>query len=53
MRFPWVGKGTGLGLSISYGIITDLGGTIRAANLDDGAGITITLPAADEDAAAG
>ena len=45
------GKGTGLGLSISYGIITDMGGVIEAANSADGAEITITLPAADADPA--
>ncbi len=47
-----VGKGTGLGLSISYGIVNDMGGTLKAANLDDGASIAITLPVVDEDAAA-
>lgn len=31
-----VGDGVGLGLSISYGIITDLGGTIRMENNGDG-----------------
>ena len=41
-----VGKGTGLGLSVSYGIIKEMGGTIEAANVDGGAQITITLPAA-------
>ena len=40
-----VGKGTGLGLSISYGIISDMGGTIEAATTNDGAALTITLPA--------
>ena len=40
-----VGDGTGLGLSVSYGIITDMGGTIDAANARDGAVFTITLPA--------
>ncbi len=40
-----VGEGTGLGLSVSYGIITDMGGTIVAANARDGAVFTITLPA--------
>ncbi|MBX9634141.1 MAG: PAS-domain containing protein, partial [Magnetospirillum sp.] len=39
-----VGKGTGLGLSISYGIINNMGGTIRAENSDQGAVFTITLP---------
>ncbi len=41
-----VGKGTGLGLSIAYGIVSDMGGTIEAANADHGAVITVTLPAA-------
>jgi len=40
-----MGKGTGLGLSVSYGIIRDMGGSITAANVDDGALFTITLPA--------
>lgn len=39
-----VGKGVGLGLAISYGIITDLGGSIVAANQNGGALFTITLP---------
>jgi len=43
-----VGKGTGVGLSISYGIITEMGGTITAANTDGGAEFTVTLQAADE-----
>ena len=42
-----VGKGTGLGLSISYGIITEMGGTIKAENTEDGAQFTITLPIAE------
>ena len=42
------GKGTGLGLSISYGIVSDMGGAIEAANAGDGARITITLPVAAE-----
>ena len=42
------GKGTGLGLSISYGIVSDMGGVIEAANAGDGARITITLPVAAE-----
>jgi C4-dicarboxylate-specific signal transduction histidine kinase len=41
-----VGLGTGLGLSVSFGIITELGGTITAANLDGGAEFRIVLPAA-------
>ncbi len=40
-----IGKGTGLGLSVSYGIIRDMGGTISAKNIDEGARFTITLPA--------
>lgn len=39
-------EGTGLGLSISYGIIRDLGGTIRAENRDAGACFEIVLPLA-------
>ncbi len=46
------GKGTGLGLSISYGIVSDMGGVIEAANSGDGARITITLPVAAEQSAA-
>ncbi len=46
-----VGKGTGLGLSISYGIVTDMGGTIEAENVEGGARFTITLQVADGDAA--
>ena len=38
--------GTGLGLSISYGIINDMGGTLRAGNSADGAVFTMDLPAA-------
>lgn len=40
------GKGTGLGLSISYGLITEMGGSITAENLDGGAHFTIRLTAA-------
>ena len=47
-----VGRGTGLGLSVSYGIITDMGGTIDAANAPDGAVFTITLPVAADRRAA-
>ena len=43
-----VGKGTGLGLSISYSIISDMGGRIEAANIDDGAKFTIVLSTANE-----
>jgi PAS domain S-box-containing protein len=39
-------EGTGLGLSISYGIIRDLGGSIRAQNGATGAQFTIELPLA-------
>ncbi len=41
------GKGTGLGLSISYGIVQDMGGSLEAANICDGAAFTVTLPALD------
>jgi len=44
-----IGKGTGLGLSISYGIINDMGGTITAANTDDGARFVVTLPQCKEE----
>ncbi len=40
------GKGTGLGLSVAHGIISEMGGTISAANRDAGALFTIALPAA-------
>jgi len=41
-----VGEGVGLGLSISYGIVADMGGTVRAFNNEDGAGamFVIRLP---------
>jgi C4-dicarboxylate-specific signal transduction histidine kinase len=39
-----MGKGTGLGLSVSYGIIMDMGGTITAGNIGDGAKFSIALP---------
>jgi PAS domain S-box-containing protein len=39
-----MGKGTGLGLSVSYGITREMGGTIIAENVDEGARFTITLP---------
>ncbi|MBC7951320.1 MAG: PAS-domain containing protein [Rhodospirillaceae bacterium] len=42
-----VGKGTGLGLSISYGIINNMGGTIRAENAGEGALFTLCLPLRD------
>ena len=47
-----VGEGTGLGLWVSYGIITDMGGTIDAANAQAGAVFTITLPAVADPRAA-
>ncbi len=43
-----IGKGTGLGLSVSYGIIRDMGGTIVATNVNDGARFTISLPVIQE-----
>ena len=39
------GKGTGLGGSISYGIVSSFGGTISAANWDNGAEFTLVFPA--------
>jgi two-component system NtrC family sensor kinase len=40
-----VGKGTGLGLSICYGIITKMGGTIKAhSQVDEGTTFYIELP---------
>ena len=47
-----VGEGVGLGLSISYGIIADMGGTIRAQNNPDGPGarFTIRLPIIQKEA---
>ena len=45
-----VGKGLGLGLSISYRIVTDLGGTIRAINNQQGgASFIVRLPLAKTD----
>jgi C4-dicarboxylate-specific signal transduction histidine kinase len=42
-----VGQGTGLGLAITYGIMSEHGGTITAANADGGGAVfEIELPAA-------
>ena len=41
-----VGNGMGLGLSISYGLVTEMGGSIAAENLDGGARFTIRLATA-------
>jgi C4-dicarboxylate-specific signal transduction histidine kinase len=39
------GEGSGLGLSVSYGIITELGGSLRAENhADGGASFIVELP---------
>jgi two-component system C4-dicarboxylate transport sensor histidine kinase DctB len=38
-----VGEGVGLGLSISYGIVADMGGTVRAFNNEDGPGATFVV----------
>jgi histidine kinase len=41
-----VGEGTGLGLSITYGIVTDCGGEIKAANSPQGGAVfTLSFPA--------
>lgn len=45
-------EGTGLGLSVSYGIISDVGGTIRAENTEDGARFVISLPSVAQERAA-
>ncbi|OYX74469.1 MAG: hypothetical protein B7Y95_06765 [Rhizobiales bacterium 32-66-11] len=37
-------KGTGLGLSLSRTVVRDMGGTISAANIADGARFTVDLP---------
>lgn len=44
-----IGKGTGVGLSITYGIITEMGGTVVAENVDGGARFTVTLPAVNDE----
>ncbi|MHA6491825.1 sensor histidine kinase [Pseudomonas borbori] len=41
-----VGAGLGLGLAVSYGIVRELGGTLEAANGEQGAVFTLRLPAA-------
>ncbi|AEJ19117.1 cache domain-containing protein [Gracilinema caldarium] len=41
------GKGTGLGLSISYGIIHQMGGTIRFESLTQGVRAFVEVPVAD------
>jgi len=39
------GEGSGLGLSVSYGIVTELGGRLRAQNCDGGgASFVVELP---------
>ncbi|SDU84323.1 sensor histidine kinase [Pseudomonas mucidolens] len=43
-----VGDGLGLGLAVSYAIVHELGGRLSAANQDDGAIFTLTLPIALE-----
>ncbi len=43
-----MGKGTGLGLSVSFGIIRDMGGTLTAENIDQGANFVIKLPVAEK-----
>ena len=43
-----VEQGVGLGLAISYGLIEDMGGTLRARNVEDGAVFSVRLKLADE-----
>ena len=39
------GEGSGLGLSVSYGIVTELGGSLRAENCPEGgAAFIVELP---------
>jgi len=39
------GEGSGLGLSVSYGIVTELGGVLRAGNTEEGgASFVVELP---------
>ena len=40
------GKGTGLGLAIVVSIVNDMGGTITATNIDEGARLAVRLPVA-------
>ncbi|MEJ2123500.1 MAG: ATP-binding protein [Alphaproteobacteria bacterium] len=37
------GQGMGLGLSITYGLVTQFGGTINAANHDDGGAVFVVI----------
>ena len=39
-------KGTGVGLSFSYGVVSDMGGTLRARNAGGGAIFELSLPRA-------
>jgi len=41
-------EGTGLGLSVSYGFVHEMGGSIKATNIDKGALFEIELPPAGE-----
>lgn len=41
-----VGAGLGLGLAVSYGIVRELGGSLEAANSDQGAVFILRLPTA-------
>lgn len=44
-------QGTGLGLSIAHGMIEEMGGTLSAENIPNGARFTIKLPLASPDEA--